>query len=474
MRRFLSFFIIFIMCFATILCGCSSNQIDREKELKQAMDTCDNQWSQAFPTGSTTFQQLSNHIAGWGSNAGLKVTKEAKHYIVLTNPATKGYKKTPSVTIAIAVDPAKLRSQVSMLSLGMTSVLGPMEHGKIRLIVTEATDTEYPGAASINPKYLKCDHFIYLYKGGSDIVYTTGPLAGQGKLSCKARRTEPKYTNAFEISLQIPQQLDPYSFEKESSMPNPINVIGDLLASAKSSGRLFEIASFSAEDNGVFLPSSAKAVVVIDDNNVEAFQKKFDTSFEALTKRFKDVEVNQDEEGNPIEPLVYTMQPCDLPEKVLRSSASNNIISLMYTLQTGIHLQDEDSGAITAASYIRSVSTKDGRFSLIMDMRSRNTAGMEEMSGNYLITSGLCDVHYSSSEPKRLWACEKDSSLAAWFIATVNDENEDTSVLQSSACDIFYAKRNGLDIIAYRYDKDHRGNAMGNILSYLTSLAAQN
>ena len=248
----------------------------------------------------------------------------------------------------------------------------------------------------------------------------------------------------------------------------------DLLASAKSSGRLFEIASFTAKDNGDYLPCEAKAVVVIDDNNVEAFKKRFDKSYEAVQKKYDQLAKETADDGAAVEPFSYTMEETDMPEKVLKNRASDNIISLMYTLQTGIHLQDEDTDSITAASYIRSISTSKGRFALVMDMRSRDEASMEEMSGNYLITSGLCDVNYSTNEPQRLWTSKKDSSLAAWFTASVNEENADPIRLQSSECDKLYTRGDKPDLIAYRYDKDHRGTALENILAYQTSLSSQN
>ncbi len=473
MKRFLFVFVLICIVIATVLCGCEPQQIDRGSELKQVMDTCDSKWSQAFPTGTATFDQISDYIAGWGGNAGLDVTKKSEHYLVLTNPATKGKKKVPSVALCVSVDPSHLRDCVSLLSLGMTNALGPMEHGKIRLIVTESNEDGFPGADSISSKYMNCDHFIHLYRGSSAMVYTAGPMSALGTMSFHAPRKSPSYSNAYKIHLTIPENIDPYSYDKASSLPNPINVVGDLLASAKSSGRLFEIASFTAKDNGDFLPCEATAVVVIDDNNVEAFQKRFNTSFEAFQKRFGELELSQNEDGETTASFQYTMEETKLPKKVLRQSAGDNIISLMYTLQTGIHLQDEDTGAITAASYIRSVSTADGEFSLIMDMRSRDSASMEEMSGNYLITSGLCDVRYKSGEPKRLWTAVKESSLAAWFTATVNDAEDDPIRIQSSECDHLYSRGDHPDLISYRYDKDHRDTALENFLSYSTSLATQ-
>ncbi len=477
MKRFFAFFTAFIMVLGIFLCGCGDGQIDRNKELKQVLDTCDSKWSQSFPTGTASFDQVEDYIAGWGSSAGLEVTKIADHYMVLTNPATKGNKKTPSVTVAVTVDPASLRNAEPLLSLGMTSILGPTEHGRLRLIVTESASEGsgqlFPGAEQVKSKYLKCDHFIYLYGGDSAMVYTDGPLTSVCNLSSSAKRKKPDYTNAYELTVTVPERLDPYDFDKEHYVPNPINVLGDLLASAKSAGRLFEIASFTCEDNGQYLPSEAKAVVVIDDNNVEAFQKRFDKSLETLTDSFKDLDLGKDKNGTPLADFTYTMAPTELPDTVLRQTVSDNIISLMYTLQTGIHLQDEESGAITAASYIRSISTKGGSFRLAMDLRSRDDSSMEEMSGNYLITSGLCDVKYTAEDPHRLWSSETDSSLAAWFIATVNDEDDDTSLLQSSECDLLAAKRDGLDMISYRFDEDHPADALDNLLNYASTLSAQ-
>ena len=474
MRRFFTVFISLVTLLTIFLCSCSSDQIDRGKELKRAMDTCDSKWSQAFPEGTADFEQVADYIAGWGGNAGLEVTKKSDHYVILTNKATKGNKKSPSVTVAVSVDPSALRDYVPQLSLGMTSVLGPAHHGRIRLIVTEIAGKLYPGATSVSYDELKCSHFIDLAPSGTEKIYTDGPMSAIGHFDCRASRVKPSYANAFRISIHIPEQIDPYTYDKEDSLPNPINVLGDLLASAKSSGRLFEIASFTAKENGDFLPSEAKAVVVIDDNNVEAFQKRFETSFEAFQKRFGELNVAKDAEGNPVETFSYTMEPVSVPSKVLRQKASDNIISLMYTLQTGIHLQDETTGDITAASYIRSISTKGDRFRLDMDMRSRSKDDMEEMSGIYLITSGLCDVDYDSSKPARTWSCKKDSSLAAWFTASVNKEDVNTTCLQSSECDQFYRMNSSLDIISYHYDKSHRQTALDNLLAYFTSLTETN
>ncbi len=475
MKRFLSCMTCLMLFLTLMLCGCGEEpQVDRDKELKEIMTACDSRWEEAFPDEILSFRQIEDYLADWSRDEGIEVTKRTDHYIVLTSEATKGQKETPSVTFVCSMDPANPDSGAETLSLGMTSLLGPLQHGPIRLIVTEATADRFPGAVTLDSKYLDCAHCIRLYPGSSDMVYTAGALSSVCRLTAKIKRADPSYTNAFRIRVMVPENADPYTFDKEHAVPNPVNVLGDLLAYAKSSGRLFEIASFEAEENEDYQPAKATAVVVIDNNNVEAFQKRFEKAYETLEDKFKDLELDTEAEEEsdraPEAPFKYTMKKTKLPDSVLQGSSGDNIISLMYTLQTGIHLQDEETGAITAASYIRSVSTEGDQFSLVLDMRSRDGLSMEEMAGNYLITSGLCDVDYSDTKPGRLWTAENESSSAAWFTAAINGDSEDPTKMQTSEANLLYARKDGLDLIEYRYNTDRRPDALDNILCYLNSL----
>ena len=54
------------------------------------------------------------------------------------------------------------------------------------------------------------------------------------------------------------------------------------------------------------------------------------------------------------------MEETDMPDKVLSEDVATGLISLMYTLNTGVCEQDEESGVIYSASYIKSVKTKKG------------------------------------------------------------------------------------------------------------------
>lgn len=464
-----------ILVFTMILAGCGPGEVDRYKELQSAMKTSDMELSAAFLENASSFEEVSGVLKIWAVNAGLEVTSEKEHYMIIRNPATEGFKDAPKTTLQCHVDPKHIRKDIDLLSLSMACLLGPIEHGRISLMVTEDDEEDlFGGAATVKKKSLKKNHLIHLETDDSAMVYTSGAVAATGHMTCKASKAEPEYTEAFEIAMTIPQHADPFAFDKENSNPNPVETIGNLLASAKSSGRLFEIASFTSETEEGFLPHSAKAIVVIDENNVEAFTKKFDSSFENVEKKYKDKEKEKKQkngdEPQSDEPLfTYTMNPVELPEKVLKQKAADNIVSLMYTLQTGINEQNEETGEIMTVSYISGISTNGGTVSLNVRMRSKTEEALQTLSGTNQVISGLCDVSYRESDPAVIWASDPEGHLADFFFRAVDAEKDTMPVLLArSEADILGARGENLDMIYYRVNKNHRNKAIKNILAFMS------
>ncbi len=472
MKRFLPVFTAFVLALTLLFGGCTTGEVDRNKELQSAMKRNDMELSAAFLENAGSFSEVSDFLKEWAKNAGFEVTSDKKHYIVIKNPATEGMEDRPTTTLECSVDPLHIRKDIDLLSMAMAALLGPFEHGKITLMVTEKDEENtFASAETIKKSSLEEKHMIHLELGNSAMVYLSGPESATGHMSCKAPRAETKYSNAYEIEFTIPKCVDPYDFSKDSSYPNPIEVIGNLLATAKSSGRLFEIASFSCEADKGFLPYEAKALVVVDENNVESFVKRFDSSYESMEKKFRKREKEQKKEQEPDaaeEPLfTYTLSEADVPEKVLSQKSANNLISLMYTLQTGVTEQDEESGEITSLSYISNVSTSKGKFKLDMSMRGQTKEALKSLSDTYLITSGLCDVDYRMSDPAILWTSAEGGHLADFFFRAVDSEKEATPIyLGRSECDVLGQRGKDLDLIYYRVNKDHRNTAIKYILAY--------
>lgn len=474
MKRFFALFSAVLIASTLLFSGCGDGEIDRYKELQSAMKSNDMELSAAFLENASSFAEVSEFLKKWAGNAGFEVAADKDHYLVLKNPATEGMEDYPATTLQCNVDPLRIRQDSDLLSLAMASLLGPVMHGTIRLIVTENDESNlFEGANTLKKKNITDRHMIHLELGNSAMAYTQGPIAMSANLHCKAPRREPEYTSAYKITMTIPEKSSPYAFD-QTSYPNPIEVIGNLLASAKSSGRLFEISSFDSTAENGYVPHSCTAVIVLDENNVENFMKRFDSSYETIEKRFSDIKEEMEKENKGSSETVddplftFKITETDMPKTVLKQKGSDNIISLMYTLSTGIVDQDEETGEIQSISFIQSISTKDGRFNLNMKMRSRDEAIMNDLSSRYLITSGLCDVRYDPEKATRLWSSEENGALSTFFFNAVDAEKEVSPIcLARSECDVLGPRGKNLDMIFYRVNKDHRDTAIKYILAYL-------
>ncbi len=475
MKRFSAICIPIIMILGLFLSGCSGSELDRGKELQSAMKRNDIDLSAAFLENAASFQDVSAFIKEWAGNAGLEIAAERDHYIIVRNPATDGFEDQEATTLQCHVDPVHIRKDLDLLSLSMACLLGPVQHGTIRLIVTENDEMDnFIGAQSLRTKSITDRHFIHMELGKSAMVYTSGSTYMPATLNCSAPRKKPEYTNAYTIDFTIPKRLNPYAFDKASSYPNPVEVIGNLLASAKSSGRLFEIASFTSESEDGYIPHRATAVVVIDDNNVESFLKRTESTQESMEKKFKELQKAQDKKNTgetevEEEPLYsFNVTETALPANVLAQKGSDNIISLLYTLQTGIVSQSEENGDIQAVSYIQSISTAKNNFNLNIKIRGMDETVIKEISDTYLVTSGLCDVEYKPGKTTKMWSSNQPGNLSDFFFEAVDKEKESAPItLSRTECDIFGTRGENLDMILYRVNKDHRNTAIKYILAYL-------
>lgn len=164
------------------------------------------------------------------------------------------------------------------------------------------------------------------------------------------------------------------------------------------------------------------------------------------------------------------MTETSMPSSVISNNYSDNIISLMYTLQTGIYLQDEDTGEIISASDISSISTDGGDLNVVINSRSLDAGVLQEMSDSFATTSGLCDIQYSASDTKKTWSADGDKDLAQFFLDALSfDESNGLSTIKSSELDIFSSKVSGLNAISYTFNSENREAAMLNLLHFLES-----
>ena len=455
MKRIAPLIISFVFIAVTFLVGCSEGEVDRSEELKEVYQTAQSALDSTLTEDTCEYAQVSDFLKEWATSSGIKVEKDEDNYTVLLNPSTADSKETTVLQCAVHTD--DVRADINTLSMGLACLLGPYERGNIRLIVTEINDGQMIGAEKLPESYLKCTNFINLNGSKDYALYVSGCQNTQATITSSAKRTSPRYSNAYKIELEFNKYADPYKFDKKNNYPDPINTVGNLLANCMSAGRLFDLASFTSEGEKGYMPYKVTAIVVIDSNNVEGFTKKFDSSYSTVEKRFSKIDRE----------FTYTMEETDMPDSVLSNSSASELISLMYTLNTGICDQDEETGLIHSASYIKSISTKD-KVTVKIDVRARDEEHLTELADNYETTSGLCNMKYSGTDPKPVWTSSDESDLATYFSQLVPlEEGSSNVMLTSSELDIFSAAKPGLNAISYCFVKDSTKSSIKNIINYI-------
>ena len=457
MKRLLFLIISFIFVVSFTLSGCSDP--DRKGELREFLGANEDAYEEAFAEEECDFSAFADYMKQWAEANSVDVAFEGEHSIVLKNKATAGFESEPSCVLMCGFDSTDAPSSKAIIATSQTTLLGPAEHGDITLAITERVGAHLIGIEELPSKYLACDNLISLNTGNNNNILTSGPVAASCSFRNTGKMTETTYAQAFAITMTMPEYTDPFDFVKGNNYPNPINTIGSFLASSKSSGKLFDIASFESKSNKGYTPYYAKAVIVVDGNNIESFNSRFEKSYDNMKDKFEDLEAE----------FEYTMEETDMPEKVLSEDVSDNLISLMYTLNTGVCLQDEESGLIYAASYLKSVSTKKGNLALKMGIRARGESYLDSLSAEYETTAGLCSTEYDFDKKGRLWSTDEKSSLVKYFTNCVppQEQAESAVSLRNYENDLIAEDLPDQDMIIYTFEKGDRKTVLENIIDFL-------
>ena len=338
----------------------------------------------------------------------------------------------------------------------MTTLYSSTNHGDIKGIFTIIENGDPTGAESLNKAYLECDNFIDMTYSSDEMlcnsISTTSDMQAYKELNI----TSPQYTEAYRITLS--GKADQSAYKSRGTYPNAIKTIGDLLASCQSSTILFELADFNGGDDTTKLPAQATATIVLHENDVESFTKKFDKSFEKIEEAYEEVE---DEE---IE-LVYTMEPVELPSIVISKEDTENIVSLMYTMINGNFLRDEETDQVMAVSNIGAVSTADGTFTLGINARSLETEIMDDIHTTVSTICGLCDISYREVSTTPAWTNESGSAMAETLSGTMDLELRCS--MENRTASVFVQQNPSLNLIVYGFQHKDLMNGLDAIIDYM-------
>jgi len=438
MKRFFPVMICLIMVCSLLFTGCSSGIT--KLSLKDSADASLELLTETLENDGS-FSAFSETVKEWAKENDIKVEKSSNKYLIISKEATDSAISTESFIFHAGIDlsneTAAEKSIVAASAL-MTAIYGSSNHGDIKGIFTIIENGEPSGAEELSKSQFKCDNFIDLTYSGKEIlcnsISTTSDMQAFKELNMAA----PQYTEAYKITLSGKENQSAYT--SRGKYPNAIKTIGNLLASCQSSTILFELVDFNGGDDTDKLPSQASATIVLHENDVESFTKKFDKSLENTEEAYEDADDENVE-------LTYTMEPVEIPSVVISKEDTENIVSLMYTMINGNFIRDEETDQVMAVSNIGAVSTEDGTFTLDINAKSLETSIMDDIHTTVSTICGLCDISYREISTAPAWSNSSDSAMAATLSDTMDIEL--SCSMETLTSSVFVQKDPDLNLVVY-------------------------
>lgn len=456
MKRFFPVIISLIMVSALLFTGCST-EINK-LSVKDSADTSIELLTDALAKDNS-FEAFVTAVSEWAKENDIQVSTSNNKYLVLSKDAAEAATSSESFNFHAGIDlSSEEATEGSIISAAavMTSIYSPNNHGAIKGIFTFIENGNPIGAESLNKDYLSCDNFIDITYSGEELLCNSISTSSDMQAYKELDLTSPQYTAAYQITLKGKSGQSAY--KSRGIYPNAIQTIGDLLASCQSSTILFELASFNGGDNTENLPAEATAVIVLHENDVESFTKKFDNSFKKVEEAYEEAE---DESAV----LEYTMEPVDLPSIVISKEDTENIVSIMYTMINGNYLRDEETDQVMAVSNIGAVSTADGIFTLSINAKSLEASIMDEIHTTVATICGLCDIQYREVSTTPSYINATDSLMADTLSDTMNIEL--SSSLESKTASVFVKKNPYLNLVIWGCEQKDLMNGIDAIIDYM-------
>lgn len=438
MKKIISLGLIVILVLLSCT-GCfNKNETEFEEKLATELNVIYEDLLENLPD-TTNVDAQKEYLIEWASKRDIPVSYDKQNNIIMSKKATKGYEDAQSIILQCPIGVGEPFEQYQPMATALYLIDKVEKHGFIRILFTTATGSNLNGAQAISTNYLRGDNLINL-TWAEKTTFTIGSAGTtEYDFSKQLQWIQPTYPHAYEISIK---GLNGGSSGITSgSHPNPIKIIGDFLASAKSKGVLIELASFNGGEAAGQYPSEAAAVVLINDNDVSRFEKWFENDASKFEDKYGDIEEN----------YTYTMTPVASPQFVISKDDSTKVFSLLYTMINGIYLKS-DEGEIVATSNIGTIRTSTGNLDVTICARSLKEDTLQEISSTFAVICGLNDVSYKITNQFPIWNENEESPLllrlSDLFQKNFDKEIKSKSIMKDTECALFKTRNQDLNILS--------------------------
>ena len=447
MRKSLIFIIAVVVTAATLFftfnfSGCTAS-LDEESASQLKNDVYDI-YEELKPIylDSKDIYEVRDHMYEWGKEHGFSVSKLAGGNLVITKHPSRNKKDSPETVFQCTMSQDNYKEHCQTAAIALAAMKNASIHGQVSLILTADIEGKHTGAKMLSRSYLNTDYFMNLEYSPETAVYTGSAATAEYSMSCPLTKSETAADKAYEITITGLSCVDSSDCSKKH--PNPIVTIADLLTNCKSGGLIIELAEFNGGTSACKFPSSATAVIVVDQSSETKFLKKLEKCQDDFTDDYYNDQPNMD----------FEFKEVQVPSKVISEKYTSNILSLMYTTVNGTYSTTEEDGEgdPTALANKGSISTKED-FELSMCVRAADNGLLEEMDESYRKSAELSDMKFAIKDETPCWPFSDGGDFYKVLSSAGSqgglDMPEPSSTFKKSECAVFYKKKNDINMISF-------------------------
>ena len=422
-----------------VLVTCDKNEeVDLSAKIEQKIVAYRTDLEDSASTLTST-KAIKKYLTSWAETKGIDYEVDEANNVILKIKAAAPYKDAPPVVVLCGYDAEHFANCIDPMSVALYVAKNNEETGKLTVIFTENKNHVFSGIQALDKKYFPDNANVFSLNSGSKNMWSV-TTAGNSTYTFSGNidRTEPKGNKAYSISINgLPGGVPD---EKIASYPNPIKELGDLLAYFKTNSVIFELAKINGGTSGNLYPKSTSAVIVIDEDDHEKFEKRITTAIENFNDKYEDYGA------------VYSYKEVKTPDTVLTSDDMNKLVSVLYTLVDGVYERDEED-EILSITNIGAIKCNGDSCTVYASGNSLTETGLNQIDLSYTTICGLSNIKYKKTSAQDGWFIEKPDENP--FVQEVSDAFKEYS-------DGTMKYRNNIAVTncSYVYDKNPDCNLM--------------
>ena len=406
---------------------------------------------------------VTKYLVNWAENKGIDVETDYNNNVIYSLKASEGLEDRKPSVILCGYDYSSIESYTNSIVCALTLARDDNPHGEYKIIFVSEENGNKDAAHNIPEEYLEeANEVFYLGNDSASKIVDTSAGIVSYQFTNEIETMSPSYNKAYKVSITgIPAQA---ITSKSVSAPNPIKLLGNLLANFKSKSVLFDLVEFTGGDNPSMTPSEASITIVVAEDVSSKVETRLDSAIESFNDKYA--------ESYP--EATYTYEVVDMPYEVIESDVTESLISLLYTAPNGVYFKDDDKN-VTAFSCITAIDYTSGTTTIDVVASGYDEEKMLELSDSYQTICALTDNTFEELDSYPIYKInEKGNALATSFTNSYFEYKTNTldieSMSQYTMCSALAEDYPDMNLIAIGVTNKTKDNFAGGFIVHLGKL----